>query len=128
MSFKEQLINLYLLNLQSICDEDKLFDVEDGVNSILNTCLFQLYRYYQTNGSIPKDHMDYLTIPINYLLTDIYNDYCSDMESEGKDKNSFDEFVEEWKDEPLENTYGSNGCYDLYSSSLNSLKKILRLT
>lgn len=125
MSFQEQLVNLYLSNLnKSTTDSEMYCDPKDP--TVYNS-LFQLHKYYVSIGRVPSEHREYLLSVFKNFLDEHYSDFLVDNETEGNDPVSFEEFLEFWKCTDFEDDYGGNGSYNIYLMTINTLKMIYRL-
>lgn len=123
MSFQDQLLNLYLLNIQQTLDEYKISHSEE--DPTLYNSLFQLHKYYASVGNVPIKHRKYLYPVFQFLLDDTYNDYFSEHEDEGGV--SFDEYLKEWGQMDFEDSSAGDGAHNIYILTFNVLKKIYRL-
>lgn len=89
----------------------------DEMNPSMYYFLFKIKKYL-ANGYVislsEKDLIRDLTIKI---LRDKYNDY---------DLVDFCSYIDDWKKEEYDDSYGGNGCYSFHLLELNTLKYILR--
>lgn len=122
MSFQDQLLKIYLTNLEEICDNNRLANDNDEEDPALYNALFQLHKYYSSINKVPEEDKKYLYSVYKYHLLDIYNDHLEDCVT-----TSFDNFLLEWKNEKFNDAYGGNDSYNVYLLILNTLKNILRL-
>lgn len=123
MSVQEQLLNLYLLNLQQTSNDYR--SSNDETDPTLYNSLFHLCKYYESIGRVPEEHRSYLRNAIVTLFDKVYGDYLAD--NEDMEACSFTDFLYVWSESPFEESYGGNGSYSIYLLILNTLKKIYRL-
>lgn len=94
-SFREQLLNIYLLNLDQIYIEYEN-NRNHGDNPELYNSLHQLAKYYEEINSVPMEHRRYLFPIFKNFLKNLYSDFCDFNELEEEKSESFEEFLSDW--------------------------------
>ena len=98
LPFKEQLLNIYLLNLDQIYidyENRKNYNADDP--EFYNS-LYQLCKYYYEIDFVPMEHRKYLLPIFKNFLNDLYSDFCIDNDFEKERSESFEEFLSTWVD------------------------------